>query len=64
MEPKTYLIFLEVAEYFVVEEGRCQVKQFEERYGMNVDTFQRKVEAHVNEEDFQQEEDLMVWRVR
>ncbi len=43
-------------------EFRQEVKQFEEKYGMDFDTFQRREEARVNEEDFQQEEALMAWK--
>lgn len=43
-------------------EFRQEVRQFEGKYGMDFDTFQKRVEARVNEEDFQQEEDLMAWK--
>jgi len=39
-----------------------EVKRFEENYGMNFEDFQRMVEMRVNEEVFEQEEDLMAWK--
>lgn len=39
-----------------------EVKQFEEKYQMDFDAFQGMVEVRVNEEDFEQEEDLMAWK--
>lgn len=39
-----------------------EVKQFEAKYQMNFITFQRLVETRVNEENFEQEEDLMAWK--
>ncbi len=43
-------------------EFRQEVQQFEEKYGMDFDTWRRQVEAREHEEDFQQEEDLMAWQ--
>ena len=39
-----------------------EAKRFEQKYQMDLETFQRVVEARVNEEDFEQEEDLMAWK--
>jgi hypothetical protein len=39
-----------------------EVKRLEEKYRMSFAAFQRIVEARVNEEDFEQEEDLMAWK--
>lgn len=43
-------------------EFRQEAKQFEEKYGMDFVPFQRTVEARINKEDFEQEEDLMAWK--
>jgi hypothetical protein len=39
-----------------------EVKRFEEKYEMDFDAFQSKIEALVNEESFESEEDLMAWK--
>jgi hypothetical protein len=39
-----------------------EVKRFEVKYGMTLAAFQGVAEARVNEEDFEQEEDLMAWK--
>ena len=39
-----------------------EVKRLEVKYGMTFAAFQRIVEARINEEDFEQEEDLMAWK--
>ena len=54
------IMFLSARSKYV--EFHQEVKHFEGKYGMNFTTFQRMVEARVNEEDFQQEEDLMAWK--
>jgi hypothetical protein len=43
-------------------EFQQEVKRFEEKYAMNFAAFQRMVSTRVNEEDFEQEEDLMAWK--
>ena len=48
-------------------QSRCaeytqEVKKFETKYQTDCATFQRRIEARVNEEDFAQEEDLMAWK--
>lgn len=39
-----------------------EVKQFEAKYQMSFEDFQRMVDVRMNEENFEQEEDLMVWK--
>jgi hypothetical protein len=39
-----------------------EVNRFKEKYGMNLDAFQRTLAASVNQERFEQEEDLMAWK--
>ena len=43
-------------------EFRQEAQRFQEKYGMDFDAFQRTIEAQVNEEFFEQEEDLMAWK--
>jgi len=43
-------------------EFRQEVKRFEEKYGMRLEEFERMVAQRVDEEDFEQEEDLMAWK--
>lgn len=43
-------------------EFRQETQRFQEKYGMDLDAFQRTVEARVNEETFEQEDDLMAWK--
>lgn len=43
-------------------EYRQEVKRFEEKYGMSLDEFEQMVARRVDEEDFEQEEDLMAWK--
>ncbi|MBI3247456.1 MAG: hypothetical protein HYZ50_13220 [Deltaproteobacteria bacterium] len=41
----------------------CQeVKRFAEKYGQTLTVAQQAVEEKVNDEDFEQEEDLMAWQ--
>jgi hypothetical protein len=39
-----------------------EVKQFEAKYQMDFVSFQHMVEARLNTEDFEQEDDLMAWK--
>ncbi|HWR21340.1 MAG TPA: hypothetical protein VN444_05705 [Verrucomicrobiae bacterium] len=39
-----------------------EVRQFEEKYHMDIETFQRTADVRVREENFGQEEDLMAWK--
>ena len=39
-----------------------EVQRFQEKYGMDLEAFERTIEARVNEEEFEQEEDLMAWK--
>jgi len=43
-------------------EFQQEVKRFEAKYAMNFAVFQQMVSTRVNEEDFEQEEDLMAWK--
>jgi len=43
-------------------EFQQEVKRFEAKYGMNFAAFHSLVETRVNEEEFEQEEDLMAWK--
>ena len=39
-----------------------EVRQFEEKYHMDIETFHRTADVRVRGEDFGQEEDLMAWK--
>jgi hypothetical protein len=39
-----------------------EIKRFEAKYQMDFETFRQAVEAQMNEERFEQDEDLMAWK--
>lgn len=39
-----------------------EAKRFGQKYQMDFEAFQKMVEARVDEEDFEQEEDMMAWK--
>jgi len=41
---------------------REEEERFEKKYGVEFETFQARVNARVNEEVFEEEDDLMDWR--
>jgi hypothetical protein len=41
---------------------REEARAFERKYDMAFETFQRKVDSRMNEEIFEEEDDLMDWR--
>lgn len=54
------MIFLSARSRY--SEFNQDVRQFEEKYHMDLETFQRTVDIRAREEDFGQEEDLMAWK--
>lgn len=54
------MIFLSAQSRYA--EFNQEIRHFEEKYHMDLETFQRTVDVRVREEDFGQEEDLMAWK--
>lgn len=45
-----------------LSEYKSQIEEFEKKYNMPFELFQKKIQQMVNEEDFDEEDDLMEWQ--
>ncbi len=45
-----------------ISQYRDEVEQFKDKYDMGFEEFKETLESKINEEDFEEEEDLMEWK--